>query len=154
MGETKALDHIDHVIEYARSFRGTPYVYGGNNRLSGLDCSGFVCEVLRSFGLVGPHEDLSSQQLFDKLKSAPGSALQSPVKVMAPGLILFFQPKGNSKIDHVALCVDNLRMIEAGGGGRTCTDFQTAARFGAMVRERMISNRDDLVAAIFPAYPE
>jgi len=121
---------------------GVPYIYGGNNRLQGLDCSGFVCEVIRSFGLLRPGEDLSCQLLYDRYWK---KIVQEP----GPAHLLFFG-KNKSKISHVALALNQFRMIEAGGGDETCKDFHRAAILGAMVRERPIGFRNDLVAIVNP----
>jgi hypothetical protein len=43
-------------------------------------------------------------------------------------------------------------MIEAGGGGSKCVDKKTARAHQAMVRVRLIKNRSDLVAVIWPGY--
>lgn len=147
----------DEVIQYSRSFLHTPYVWGGNNVLQGFDCSGFVCEVLRSFGLVGQLDDLNAQTLFLKLcKSSnygPSTVYIHPSFEFTPGAILFFGAS-IQKITHVSICVDGFRMIEAGGGGKECISKEIAAKIGAMVRESMVSHRVDLVAGVIPQYPQ
>ena len=39
------------VVSYARQFVGNPYVWGGNSLTSGCDCSGFVVQVYKHFGI-------------------------------------------------------------------------------------------------------
>jgi len=39
------------VIEYAKQFIGTPYVWGGNSLTKGVDCSGLTQLVLKHFGI-------------------------------------------------------------------------------------------------------
>lgn len=41
------------VVNYAMQFLGNPYVWGGNSLTNGCDCSGFVIEVYRHFGITG-----------------------------------------------------------------------------------------------------
>ena len=48
------------VVDYARQFRGNPYVYGGNSLTNGTDCSGFVKGVYAAFGINLPRT--SSEQ--------------------------------------------------------------------------------------------
>ena len=43
--------------EYALSFLGVPYVYGGSSLSSGVDCSGFTMAVYAHFGISLPHYD-------------------------------------------------------------------------------------------------
>lgn len=45
------------VAEYALSFLGVPYVYGGSSLSSGVDCSGFTMAVYAHFGISLPHYD-------------------------------------------------------------------------------------------------
>jgi peptidoglycan hydrolase CwlO-like protein len=39
------------VVAYASQFIGNPYVWGGNSLTEGIDCSGFVVEVYKNFGI-------------------------------------------------------------------------------------------------------
>ena len=52
MGEP-ALGTVEQVFETARSFDGTPYLWGGISPF-GIDCSGFTYTVLRSHGIHAP----------------------------------------------------------------------------------------------------
>lgn len=48
------------VVDYAKQFLGTPYVYGGNDLNKGVDCSGFTKLVYGHFGIKLPRT--ASQQ--------------------------------------------------------------------------------------------
>ena len=39
------------VLDYAYSFLGTPYRWGGDDPLTGIDCSGLALEVLKAAGI-------------------------------------------------------------------------------------------------------
>jgi cell wall-associated NlpC family hydrolase len=136
---------MDLLIRYAMSMAGTPYAYGGNNVLQGIDCSGFVCEVLRFAGLVGNKEDLTAQQLFDKFEQT------GTVGVFAAGALAFY---GSSltKISHVAFMVDAHRILEAGGGDSTTHSVADAAKRNALVRGRLAKYRADFLVTVKPRY--
>ena len=117
------------LIFLAMTMLNIPYDFGGNNPLIALDCSGFVCEALRSHGDIGK-EDYSAQMLYDKFK------LQISYEPKRNDLLFF---GGNLKsITHVAIAIDNKLMIESGGEGRTPTD-------NGRVRIRPINSRKDLI---------
>lgn len=42
------------VVEYAKKFLGTPYVWGGNSLTRGCDCSGFTKKIFQHFGINIP----------------------------------------------------------------------------------------------------
>lgn len=131
---------------YALSMLGTPYKFGGNNPIDGIDCSGYVCELLRSAGLLGK-EDLSAQGLYDKFSEQENTTLNERVF----GALIFFG-KSTSEISHVAWGWDSFRMLEAGGGDRLTLTKADAAAKNAFVRPRPIEWRSDLVAILKPSY--
>lgn len=133
------------LIQYAMSFIGTPYVFGSDNPLNGIDCSGFVQLVLRSAGM-DPKGDQSAQTLYDYF------AQHSTMGAIGPGTLAFYGLSVKA-IGHVAFMVDNYRIIEAGGGGRDTLSIDLAkTKPEAMVRMRLLKYRPDLVATLKPNY--
>lgn len=120
-----------YFLNYLMMFIGTPYKLGGNvTQDGGLDCSGLVLEGLRSVGLWNK-TDNTAQGIFNKLNT------QTNLKDKPqPGNLLFFG-ESSSKITHVAVCLNEFQMIEAGG-----TDID------GMVRIRPLSWRKDLIAIL------
>lgn len=113
----------------------------------GLDCSGFVQECLAAVGL-DPAGDQTAQGLHDYFcKSSRGDMARK----LQPGAIAFFGA-GPRSITHVALCLDDAHMIEAGGGGSKTTTKEDAIKQGAFVRIRPLARRKDLVAIYMPPY--
>lgn len=137
--------YLQSVIRYAESFWGVPYLYGGNSRLNGIDCSGLVCEVLRSVGLVGAFEDLSAQGLYDKFA-------KYEVQSITTGGLCFYGSARKS-MSHVAFITSPYTVIEAGGGDSSTTSEEASKKRGACVRNRSISHRTDLRAIVYPPYP-
>lgn len=136
---------MDHMIQYAMSFLGTPYHWGGNNSIEGIDCSGFACELLRSVGLVGNKEDLTAQQIYALLER------EGTEGVFCPGAFSFYG-ESVTKITHVAFMIDAYRILEAGGGDSKTLTLQDAARRNALVRMRLVKYRGDLVSTVKPRY--
>jgi cell wall-associated NlpC family hydrolase len=137
---------MELLIQYAMQFVSTPYKFGSNNPMQGgLDCSGYVCEVLRFAGLVGNREDLTAQMLFDKF------AQTGAHNTYGPGHLAFY---GDSitKITHVAFMISPYTILEAGGGDSSTTTLEQAAKSNAMVRARLVKYRNDLVATVKPNY--
>ena len=56
------------VVDYAKQFLGTPYLYGGNSLTKGVDCSGFTKLVYGHFGISLPRT-ASSQHKKGKIIS-------------------------------------------------------------------------------------
>jgi cell wall-associated NlpC family hydrolase len=134
------------LYDYAMSFLGLPYLWGGDDPIKGFDCSGFVQELLISAGAhPEPSKDLTAQGLYDALQH------KGIWSVYTCGALAFYG-KDALHIVHVAMLLDQYRIIEAGGGGSTTLDQDVAARQNAFIRIRHVNRRKDLIAVIRPPY--
>jgi cell wall-associated NlpC family hydrolase len=137
---------METVRQYALSFVGLPYKWGGSNPMDGFDCSGLVQEILMSCGVhPNPKEDFNAQTLFNHFEKNGSYGIQ----VLGS---LAFYGKSVREITHVAFCIDSHRIIEAGGGGHLTLTKTDAAAQNAFVRIRLAKHRSDLVAVIKPNY--
>lgn len=100
-----------------------------------------MLECLQAFGIL-PSGDKTAQGIHDAIMDKSGHVV--PRMYIAADDLLFFG-KDTEHITHVAIAIDNLLMIEAGGGNSKC---KTPATSTGMVRVRPISWRKDLVAAL------
>ena len=129
-----------------------PYLWGGSNPNTGLDCSGLVIELLQSVGTVptmeGPKPwDRTSEALFRHFKEVV------PQIDVDFGDLVFFGPTVKT-ISHVAFCLSNTLMLEAAGGGQANSRREIAMtpQGKARVRVRPIDNRRDLIGFKRPTY--
>jgi len=134
---------MDLLVQYALSFVGTPYLWGGDS-FNGYDCSGLIQELLRSVG-ADPPGDQTAQKLFDYFSQRGGWNLESA------GALAFFG-KDATRISHVGMLLDPYRIIEAGGGDSSTTTRKRAIEQNAFVRIRLLKERKDLVTIIKPHY--
>ena len=128
------------LIDYAKTFLGTPYIYGANGA-GAFDCSSFACECLMAFGKIPNKSNLSAQMIFDYLKHHGGLF----TAVAAPGSVAFFG-KDTASISHVEFVLNDKQFIGCAGGDSTTVTLKEAQDRGAMVRIRPIGYRKDLVA--------
>ena len=131
--------------QYAMSFIGLPYIWGGDDAIKGFDCSGLVQEILSSIG-VDPRGDQTAQGLYNYFRD---HGVHNSTGLGA----LCFYGVSHSRIVHVGFALDSLRMIEAGGGGSKTTSVSKAEKDNAYVRIRPIRSRKDFFAIIKPNYP-
>ena len=92
---------IEDLIAYALSYKGYPYVYGGNGPNS-FDCSGFVLYVYKHFGYSFTRR--ASTQYNDGVKVKRSELI--------PGDLVFFH-NNTSYITHVGLYIGNDQFIHA-----------------------------------------
>ncbi len=90
----------DDVVEAARKYLGTPYVFGGDDPAKGLDCSALVQRAYRDLGIELPRNS------WQQAKAGRPVANMADAK---PGDILAF----DSPVDHVAIYLGGNRMIAA-----------------------------------------
>ena len=89
---------IPKVVEVARTYSGTPYRSGGNDK-SGIDCSGLICSVYSEIGVKVPR--ISWQQ------SEFGSEVGS-IEEIKPGDWVFFVPEAGKEgyVSHAGIVTD------------------------------------------------
>lgn len=131
--------------DYLLRFLHVPYRWGGSNPLQGLDCGGAV-QLWLDYLTLDPPGDQSADALFRHFTSGDRGRL---VTVADLGTLVFYGRVEH--VSHVAMALDALRMIEAGGGGEDVQTVAEAARRGAYIKVSRISRRSDLVGMITPA---
>jgi len=134
----------DQVIyDYAMSWLLRPYSFGGDD-FTGIDCSGLCLELLKACGHAPPI-DMSAQGLFEYFK-------EGSIRDFKRFGSLAFYGKSETKISHVGFCLNEVLLIEAGGGTSRTIDERQASRDNAFVRIRPITGRSDLVSVLRPVY--
>jgi hypothetical protein len=88
------------VVEAAKKYLGTPYVFGGDDPAKGLDCSALVQRAYRDLGVELPRNS------WQQAKAGRPVASMADAK---PGDILAF----DSPVDHVAIYLGDNKMIAA-----------------------------------------
>lgn len=132
-------------IAYMMQFAGVPYIYMGNNPMTGWDCSGMVCEWLKATGEIPYNADLSAQMIFDKYDRNSTSG------IFTRGALAFYG-EDVRKISHIGLLINSYQMLEAGGGDSTTKTIEEAKKRGAMTRVRMVHYRKDFIVTLMPSY--
>ena len=101
-GTAAARDLVAELIDYAYTYLGTPYVYGGTG-YSGIDCSGFT---MRCFEYVG--YPLAHGARYQYQCATLVTVAQRDV-----GDLVFFSGPDSSGIAHVGIYLGNGRFIHA-----------------------------------------
>jgi cell wall-associated NlpC family hydrolase len=84
------------IIQTAKSYRGTPYRYGGTTR-SGIDCSALVYHSFAAVGVNLPRTSTEQSKLGKKV----------PVKKVRPGDVLFFATgKKKKEVTHTGIVTE------------------------------------------------
>jgi peptidoglycan DL-endopeptidase CwlO len=90
----------DQIVESAKKYLGTPYVFGGTDPAKGLDCSALVQRAYRDMGVELPRNSWQQAKAGTKVDGLANAR---------PGDILAF----DSPVDHVAIYLGDNKMIAA-----------------------------------------
>lgn len=131
-------------IHVALQFVGVPYKWAGNNPMEGFDCSGLVCELLRTEGIISRNQDLSSIGLYNYLRY---NKKWIETHFPSPGDVVFYG-SDVKKIRHTAYALSNPTCIEAGGGDINTKDLSAAIKANACTRVRPINHRKDFLVCL------
>jgi probable lipoprotein NlpC len=105
--EQAFLDARQRVIDAAKKYEGTPYVYGGMSA-RGTDCSGFISLSFRDALSVTLPRSASGQYSWVEKISLDRAQ---------PGDLLFFKTDSTRNITHVGLYLGGRRFIHAASSG-------------------------------------
>ena len=112
------------IVSLARSFQGTPYVWGGSTP-SGFDCSGFTQYVFRKAGINLPR--VSYQQA----QAGKPVAFRD---ARAGDLVAWDNSTRNNGADHIAVFLGNGQIAEAPRPGVPLRIRALGANEGAWIR--------------------
>lgn len=93
------------VASYACQFIGNPYVWGGESLTNGCDCSGFVMQVYKHFGISLAHSSYSQ-------RSAGRAVSYSDAQ---PGDIIFYYSGASASGGHIGIYIGGGQMVSARG---------------------------------------
>lgn len=95
------------VVEYARQFIGTPYVWGGTSP-DGFDCSGLLQYVYKEMGIDLPRVSFQQANYGERV----------PLSKMKVGdLVAWDNSSRNNGADHIAMYIGNGQILEAARPG-------------------------------------
>ena len=94
---------------------GLPYKWGGNDAMSGFDCSGLIVEILKSVGLLPRQFDTTAKGLMIMFRD---KKVDSPYE----GCLVFY---GKIHATHIEYCINSKLTVGASGGGSDTVDLKT-----------------------------
>lgn len=116
------------VLRSAMRYQGTKYVFGGNDLLNGIDCSGFVRELYKQVGLSLPR--IAADQI------SVGEVVPA-VDQLRPGDRLYFTNSARQRISHTGLYMGNGYFIHASSSaGQVTVTFLTERWLNLLVGAR------------------
>ena len=135
------MDLKEITLKIAWHYLGTWYKWGGDDP-KGFDCSGFICEILQSVGLIRRYEDYPAQGLWNRFNH---------LKIDVPQVgALVFYGSDDKHITHIEMCVNDKLSIGASGGGSKTLTLEDAILQNAFIKIRPIQSRKDIVGFLDP----
>lgn len=129
----------------AHSLLNKPYLWGGDDPMSGFDCSGLCIEILKSVGLLPRQGDWTADGLYKRFARYRVS-LDTQV---CEGCLIFWGT--DVRMTHIEYALGPELTIGASGGGSTTSTLAVAIRKNAYIKIRPWRDRLDTVkAAVWP----
>ncbi len=156
--EMSVDDRLGHkIVQEARKWLGTPYVYGGLTRGKGTDCSGMTMTVIEKVAEVKIPRNSAKQQEYCMIIDR---------RLLEPGDLVFFASKrGGSKVSHVGIYIGENQVIHASSSRGVIisslsetyydTHFHSAGRINGLTLAatgRKVKNRKSVKSEL-PAAP-
>jgi len=124
----------DLAIRLAWGCLNIPYIYGGQNPLVGLDCSGLIVHIFRELGIFGKGEDYTAATLWETYRT-------KKVAYPSKGTLVFYKSYTSNEVGHVGICIDHDWCICASGGNENTKTLEVAQRRKARIRLKKIRYR-------------
>ena len=126
----------DRIVWQAEQFYGLPYRWGGDDPMTGFDCSGLAVECLQGVGVLEHGTDYTADELYRMFRRIDESEAQ-------PGDLVFWVDTNTHtwRAVHVGIIVAPRLYIGADGGGRRTQDADDAAAQNAFIKLRPWTSR-------------
>lgn len=92
----------EEIVAYAKKYLGGRYVYGGNNLNTGVDCSGFVQQIMKKYGI---NLERSSRSQY----ACNGVSISEAE--LRPGDLVYYGNGG--RVNHAAIYAGDGKIIHA-----------------------------------------
>jgi hypothetical protein len=98
------------MIEFARLFLGTPYLWGGTSTKN-IDCSGLTKTIYYSGGVILTRDASGQFRYGDEI------SIENPCETLMPGDLLFFgrERDGKIRITHTGMYIGSTEFIHSSG---------------------------------------
>ena len=96
LAKTRVNRDIQKVIQTARTYRGTPYRWGGTTRI-GMDCSGLLCTSFKAINVNLPRTSNEQSRFGEKVR---------PKEIRPGDLVFFSESQFSNRISHVGMVTD------------------------------------------------
>lgn len=128
------------IYDYAMSFVGLPYKWGGNDPMEGFDCSGLCIEIMQAVGYYPHKKDTTATGLYRYFRDVK----KWDVNIKPSLGALVFYGSSIDLISHVAFGLTDRLVLEAGSGGSRTKTKKDASDQDAYIRIRPFNYRPDL----------